>query len=314
MVNYAMAETWLPHEPPPPPAPKSSARRTLVLWVGLIALFVIIYAFVSPSSPGQARSHSESPSTWWIWLVCAGPVVLVVVLFGWHFAASRRFLARQVPAHEAFCDGEYERAAQQFGALAQRYRLNPSLSSLAAYNQARSLIYDGDAAVAVGILLGIERLPSLPINGIRRPVAVDLALAFAIGGDLDKAQRWLEAARERSAGIDPGHEYARLAEIEGLLLCRAAKFEDAIRHYDATWERMQSRLTVRDMRAVWLLRAFAVASISGPRDGAAAEIWLRLLRATQPGPLDWLTGHWPELAAFATREVAPAVRAAESRA
>jgi len=52
-----------------------------------------------------------------------------------------------------------------------------------------------------------------------------------------------------------------------------------------------------------LLRAFAVTGISAPRDSAAAESWLRLLRATPSGSFTWLTAHWPELAAFVAHDV-----------
>ena len=87
------------------------------------------------------------------------------------------------------------------------------------------------------------------------------------------------------------------------MLCRAGKFEDAIRVYDETWQRLESRLPVRAMRAVWLLRAFAVTGISAPRDSAASENWLRLLRATPSDSFTWLTAHWPELAAFVAHDV-----------
>lgn len=83
------------------------------------------------------------------------------------------------------------------------------------------------------------------------------------------------------------------------MLCRAGQLADAIRHDDETWERLESRLAVRDMRAVWLLRAFAVSGVAGLREGAAAEPWLRLLRTPHTSSLAWLTAQWPELATFA---------------
>jgi tetratricopeptide (TPR) repeat protein len=305
VVNFIMAETWLPTEPSPPPPQKSRARRTLYVWVALMVFFWFVYSYFS-SSPGAARGahRDQDPSQLWTWLLCIGAFALPTVTFLWMLGGSRRYNALQRPAFEALGDGQNARAAQLFSDIARRYRAKPNMGPFAAYNHAVALLRAGDSSAAVGVLLGIERWPGLAITGIRRLVAIELAVAFAIGGDVDKAQRWLEAARERPADFsDPGLEYAHVAYAEGLVLCRAGKFEDAIRVYDEAWQRLESRLPVRTMRAVWLLRAFAVTGISAPRDSAAAESWLRLLRATPSGSFTWLTAHWPELAAFVAHDV-----------
>jgi tetratricopeptide (TPR) repeat protein len=303
MVHFAMAETWLPQEPPPAPPPRSAARRTVFLWLGFIALFLIIYAVMDSSSSSThagPRTHDDGALPWWLWALCVGCFAVPTGLFVWLIGTSRRFNTQLGPAYKALGDGDHARAAQLFGDLARRFRAKPNVWPAAAYNQAHALIRMGDSAAAVGVLLGIHRMPDLGIDGIRGLAALQLARAFAIGGDLDKAQRWLDAGRTGHAAFgDPGQEYAQRADVEGLVLCRAGKLEDALRHYDQTWERLQSRLTVNNMRAVWLLRAFAATSVSSPRHAAAAETWLRLLRATNPGSLAWLTDHWPELAAFA---------------
>jgi hypothetical protein len=318
MVNFAMAETWLPQEPPPPPRHKSRAGRTLLMWIVLILVFISIYSFMS-ESPGDASHvrHAEASSQWWIWALCVGLFALPTGLFVWLLGSSRRYNALQRPAFEALGDGQNARAAELFGALARRYRAKPNLGPLAAYHQAVALIRTGDSAAAVGVLLGIERWPGIAIVGLRRIVAAELSRAFAIGGDVDKAQRWLEAARKRPAEFaDPGLESVHLAYVGGLVLCRAGKLAEAIRHYDETWHRLESRLPVREMRTVWLLRAFAVSGISSPRESAASETWLRLLRATPSSSFTWLTAHWPELAAFVAHQVSetPIRAAADARA
>lgn len=300
-----MSETWTPREPSSPAAPTSRARRTIVLWVVLLAFFLVIYiGFDESPTPGRELTSDPAPSLLWVWGLGALCFALPTAVFLWHIGGSQRFTSQQGPALEALGDGQYARAAQLFGDLAQRYRARPNLGLLAAFNQGFALIRAGDSAAAVGVLLGIERWPNLTADGARRLAALELARAFAIGGDVDKARRWLDTARERRALFgDQGHEYARLAEVEGLVLCRAGAFDDAIRHYDRTWERLQSRLTISDMRAVWLLRAFAARCTSAPRDAAAPAPWLDLLRATQPGSLAWVTATWPELAAFAEQEL-----------
>jgi len=209
-----MAETWLPEEPSlsfAPPSPARARRRTLLLWIILTVGFVSIYGWFD-SAPrathGAATTHASSSGTW-PWLVIVVPVVLVVGMFLWSLSGSRRFNAQQKPGLDAMSDGQYARAAQLFGAAARRYRTKPNFAALATYNQGHALIRAGDAAAAVGLLLSVERSPLPQLAGLSALIAVDLARAFAIGGDLDKAERWLEAARTRHAwqpgGIDRRH-------------------------------------------------------------------------------------------------------------
>lgn len=310
-----MAETWLPHEPPQPPKPVSAAQRRLrivLLWIVLIVVFAAVYSRYEPSrrsSHEVAASEDDSSGTW-RWLVIGGSVVLVVGTFLWTLSGSRRFNARQKLGLDAISDGRYAHAAQLLGDLARRYRTKPNFALVATYNQAFAVIRAGDSAAAVGLLLRIDRWPLPQLEGLRGPVALELARAFAIGGEVEKAERWLDTARTRLENDHRANHDVAIALVEGLIRCRAGRFEEALRHYDDSWQRLQARLTVRDMQEAWLLRAFAVSKTSAPRDGAAAEPWLRLLRGTEPGSLAWLTRHWPELEVFVDHEV----RTASARA
>ena len=283
----------------------------VILWVVLVVLFVGIYARYEPS-PSRPGAHTDgSSSDAWRWLTIGGPIVLVVALFLWNLSGSRRFNTRQRAGLDAISDGQYTRAAQLLGDVARRYRAKPALALAATYNQAFALIRAGDSAQAVGLLLRIDRWPLPQLDGMRALVALELARAFAIGGDVEKAERWLDAARSRLSDrrIDQG---TSIAAVEGLIRCRAGRFEDALRHYDDTWQRLEAKLSVRDMQEAWLLRAFAVSKTSAPRDAAAAEPWLRLLRGTEPGTFAWLTRHWPELEAFVDHELGASTRAGAS--
>jgi hypothetical protein len=82
------------------------------------------------------------------------------------------------------------------------------------------------------------------------------------------------------------------------VLCRQGHVEEALRHLEEVWRRLESSLTVVSMREAWLLRAFAIATTSTPRDSGAAETWIAMLRTAAPGNLEWLTARWPELATF----------------
>ena len=292
MVNSGMAETWLPEEPPAQKPPRSKLRRTLFTWLGLIAFFIIIYAMfdTSPNASGAAKDFAGLGQVL-VWVV---PAAVMIGIFVWTVSGSRRFNARQAPMLAALEDGQYARAAEQFGALARRYRTKPGLASVASYHQGFALIRAGDAAAAVGVLLGVERRIELGVDGARRLAAIELARAFAIGGDVEKATRWLDEARRRGADLS-----GDLLIIEGMVLCRAGRFEDAARHFDDTWTRIEARTHLRGMRDAWLLRAFAVAGTSTPRNSGAIEPWLHLVRTTTPSSFAWLTAHWPALATFA---------------
>jgi tetratricopeptide (TPR) repeat protein len=283
-----------------------------ILWIVLVIGFAAIYSRYEPSRRSKqevAHSENDSSSTW-RWLVIGGSVVLVAGTFLWTLSGSRRFNARQKPGLDTISDGRYAHAAQLLGDLARRYRTKPNFALVATYNQAFAAIRAGNSAAAVGLLLRIDRWPLPQLGGLRGPVALELARAFAIGGEVEKAERWLDTARTRLENDPRGNHEEAIALVDGLIRCRAGRFEDALRHYDDSWQRLQAKLTVRDMQEAWLLRAFAVSKTSAPRDGAAAEPWLRLLRGTEPGSLTWLTRHWPELEVFVDHEV----RAASARA
>lgn len=292
MVNCGMAETWLPEAPPAQKPPMSKWRRTLFTWLGLIALLTIVYAMFD-RSPNASRAAKEFAGLVQV-LVWVVPAAVVIGMFGWALRGSRRFNARQAVALAVLENGHYARAAEQFGALARHYRARPGLASVASYNQGFALIRAGDAAAAVGVLLGVERGIQLRDDGARRLAAIELARAFAIGGDVEKATRWLDEARDRGADLS-----GDLLTVQGMVMCRAGRFEDAARHFDDTWTRIESRTHLRGMRDAWLLRAFAIAGTSTPRDTGAIEPWLHLIRTTTPSSFAWLTAHWPALATFA---------------
>lgn len=294
-------EDWLPHEPPAAPPARNGAVKTVAIWLILSVMVIAIYSFASaPDDLGVGYAYQPSGySGWWIAGAVAITVAVVVGLLVWFVGGAKQYNERAAPGLEAIAEGKYAQAAEMFAQLARRYRAKPNHTAVASYNHGYALMRLGDTPAAVGVLLGVERNLKLTFGGARRLAAMQLARCFALAGDLDKAQRWLDATRTRPAGIsDPVHDRALFEAVEGLVLCRQGKLDEARSHYEACWARFSAYLPVNQMMEVWLLRAYVISASSTPRDAGAAEPWLRMLRSTPPGALDWLTARWPELATF----------------
>jgi hypothetical protein len=293
-----MAEDWLPHEPPAPEPAPTSVRKTVVIWLILIVMFIAIFMLMNANDPSPVERSGYSG--WWIGVGIAATVGVVILLLVWVAGGTKQFNERAAPGLAAIAEGNFTQAAQLFEQLAKRYRAKPNFAAVAHYNRGYALMLSGDTAAAVGVLLGVERTPKLAAGGVRRLAATQIARCFALAGDVDKAQHWLDATRRRGAGMtDPIHDQAVLAALEGLVLCRQGKLDEARAHYESVWPRLCAYLAVNQMAEVWLLRAFAIAAGGTPRDAGGAEPWLRLVRSAPAGVIDRITVRWPALATFA---------------
>ena len=291
-------EDWLPHEPPAPEPAKQSAGKTLAIWLVLVVMFIAIYVLTSAGDPYTAQQAGYSG--WWIAVAVAVTVAVIIVLLAWFVSGAKQYNERAAPGFAALAEGNFAQAATLFEALARRYRTKPSYAAVARYNHGYALMLAGDTAAAAGILLGVERTPKLASGGVRRLAMTQLTRCFALAGDVEKAQRWLDATRTRPAGIsDPVHDQALFEAVEGLVLCRQGKLDEARALYEQAWPRLCAYLPVNQMTEVWLLRAFAIAAGGAPRDAGGAEPWLRLVRSAPAGIVERITARWPELATFA---------------
>lgn len=301
-----MAEDWLP-EPPPPPVPKSSTSRTLLIWLVLVGIFIAIYAMYSetPGAPGGERASGFSG--WWILVAFAAGVMLLVGILAWQYGANRRFNAGAWAANEELAKHRPAQAAELYGALAARAGGRLQTRAIALFNRGIALLNAGDSAGAVGALIGAERTKPVINPALRQRTATELARAFAIGGDLAKAERWLDEARTREpAEQGPLEAAGRTAIVEALVRCRQGRFDDALAVLEREWIGIEHFSPLPALWDAWLLRAFALASTTGPRDSGTVEPWLRLVRGTaRPGTFGWMAARWPELATFlATHDLA----------
>ena len=296
-----MAEDWLPREPTPSP-PRNQSARTFFIWAILILIFVAIYHLFSEPDHVAGKHPGMMVSTGYAggWIILAA-IVGIATPFGllfWILRGSTRFNACQRPALEAIAQGDYARGVALLREILPRYRSRVTYWTTASYSLGYALTRAGDSAAAVGVLLGIERRPSNRINGLRKFVAIELARAFAIGGDVDKASKWLDAARKRTGDV---RSDASVEAVHGLVLCREGHFDEALAHYEQTARQLEASLTAEQMCEAWLLRGFAIASTTTPRESGTADAWMQLVRAA-PGEIAWLTAHWPALATFATSQ------------
>lgn len=300
---------WQPEAPKTSQKPPSQARRTLVIWAVVVAMFVVIYAMFDDK--GAAPAKASGYSGIWIWAAGLLGLAIPVVFVALQLRGHRRFNAAQVPGLEALAKGEPARAADLFAELARACRGRPSHHAVASYNYGYALLRAGESAKAVGVLLRVENTPGVQVGGVRLLAPVALARAYAIGGDVAKARAWLDIAKARPLADNVVYGRAILASVEALVRCREGKYAEALAVLDESWQIIENFLSLDLCAEPWLVRAFCVAMQSTVRDAAAAERWLRALRILSPEQSRWLTLHWPELEQFAVAN--DLVRAAPAR-
>jgi hypothetical protein len=126
------------------------------------------------------------------------------------------------------------------------------------------------------------------------------ALAYALRGEADLAQRWREAAEERKKNApDPATVSGLLAFVDAVLDVRVGRYESFSKWVDERWQKLEGALTARTMRPLRLLRAYAVAQGStGPRNAGAVELIVAPLQPARPGEFAMFEASWPEIHGF----------------
>jgi len=117
-----------------------------------------------------------------------------------------------------------------------------------------------------------------------------LALAFALTGELAAARSWLQA------GALSGHEPSPLVHLALALRGTEPAFDPSA-WLQEQWPRVELSCDARTGRELRLLLAFAA-----ERDGRGdLESWLAAARPSRPGEYDCWGARWPELRAFLER-------------
>ena len=301
------------------PAKKHNPRKTLVLWVILIVMFLAIWQFLSPEArkdPSHGVQHARSgevvaveacppaPSSWWGGTVSVvlptGIVVLLAYLFLRAYGQSAAFAAAQEPGRLAMAQGRFAEASAKFQATLPLFAKQPLYRAVLVINVADAELRAGRFDSAIAACAEIERSRTMLFgSSVRMRIATLSAITYALRGDVAAAERWAADARGRIAKTREdrmGHA-AYLCLAEAMIACRRGDSAGAIALVDARWNELRYSLNADSMRVVEVVRAFAEAQGGVRAMNTVAERLVRV-EPVAPGELAYLGAEWPEMKAF----------------
>jgi hypothetical protein len=302
------AETvaFLPEpDPVPPSRTKRTAARTLFLWVLLIIMFLAIWQFLQPS--GQAHPQPAlpacEPQAWSTNLFTFVPIVLGGLFFWWFFHTYRQsldFNLSQERARMALAEGHVREAIDALSRLATAHARRPAYESAALVSLAHAQLWAGRFDDAIATLSRIEK--TRRVIGASQPrtlAAAHLAFAYAIGGQLDAADRWAGEVRARLAKNRDDRLLvgAHLRLAEATVAIRRGDVERGAAMLDERWSLLREALSARAMRVAEIIRAFADAG-GGVREYHRVGERLVRIEPTSPGEMAFLGARWPQMNGF----------------
>ncbi len=300
----SVPDPFLPsfEEPAPtPPAQKRQARKTLVLWLLLIAMFVGIWMALDDKTPRPRPPACESQWSPGAIAVTVLPLGLVAAFLGyiaWVSRRTTRYNRAQEPASLAYLTGHFDEAVRLFRAL-EPHQGGHAARLYVHYHVASALFEKGDLDGALPEAIAAERGGKPFAGDIRVRSAILLAMIYGARGDLAAADQWAKEARARLPKVhDRIFVGALLRVAEALCQVRAGRYADGIATLDADAAVLAASLSLSKMRIVWLLRAFSLSQGESPRTVGQATPHLQLLRGTQGASLAYLGVRWPELRDF----------------
>ncbi|HEY3444882.1 MAG TPA: hypothetical protein VGK67_00905 [Myxococcales bacterium] len=273
----------LPEEPHLRPG-SIDLRRRLLLWVGLPALLCAGWAL---AGGGQQVSGSMAL------LVLAGFAALATALFWLSARQQLDFTQANAAASTRVYEGKLAQACAAFEANARRYR-SPALHALSVFNLADTELQRGNLRRALSLAAGVATHRSL----LRSPMVASsapslVAACYALLGELENAKAWMPVAQRAAATT--AIEVSRVPEA--IIACREGRFADVSRMYRERRRAIEAALAGEDLRALRLMRAYAMASDPGATEKERAEA-IAMGRPGAPGECDYLAAAWPELGEF----------------
>lgn len=306
MSNHA--RPYLPEpQVTPAPTPKGNAKKTLVLWIVLIVMFLAIWQFLSPS-PGETSATPQLPpceSSWspWMTVVMLTPLGGFIAFWMWFlrtYQQSIDYAIMQEPGRIALAERRYADAAKIFLDTATKHRKRPVYEAGAMRDLGLAEMWSGRFDEAIAAYVKVERAAGVLFSsGIRTLAAVDLALVNALAGDLPTATRWASEGRDRLAKNKDQRfgTAATLCLAEAIVSMRQGHLAEATALLEKNWLPLREACNANLMRAIEVVRAFAEAGGGVREYNTVAE---RLVRVAPvlPGELTFLGAKWPEMRAF----------------
>ncbi|MFT5992430.1 MAG: tetratricopeptide (TPR) repeat protein [Bradymonadia bacterium] len=196
--------------------------------------------------------------------------------------------------------GDVHRAAGIFEQLIASSRGVPAYHALFVYNRGVAFLRAGEFDRALSLFtaalssgwLDNERMPFRPM------IFSGMATAHALRGDIGAAQAWI---RDAHAIISDAKRGA-LLPADVIAALRSGRPGDAIAMMDSGWASAEGVLSPVQLRALKLLRAFAL-EFGPANDVRDAEIQ-RLIDSVHPHPagaFQYVGAAWPEFQAFLRR-------------
>ncbi len=272
------------------PKRRISSFKAGFLWGLVISVSVGTFAVASDSPPSSTVVYGGVGGL--LALYCVVQVMLDT-------RQMRRFAAENNAAIAMLVRGEHQRAHAVFWAWAERTRM-PYVNAVARYNVATVLVHRGELEHAIETYIDSEVHfeKALKRAALYRTSAVEIAYAYALLGNTDKATEWLKHADDRKNAHPTMPSFvAQNVSARALLECRSGRPAEAARLLDDSWNECEALLAGASLRSLRVIRAFAQAT-ADVRNAGVAERTLSDMRPAYDGEFDFLGVAWPEMAAF----------------
>src|SRR5262249_22249222 len=169
----------------------SQPRKTLILWLLLIVMFLAIYHLFHSRAPARGHARPGSSASWPFTWTTIVPVVLVGGLMFLAFRRRTRFNRENAEGVALLNKGAVNRAAEIFEGLVTRYRWPRDLRSTARFNAGIAQLRLGQLARARELLTPIAKGNA---DTLSAAAAAELAAVLALAGQVDEAAAWLAKA------------------------------------------------------------------------------------------------------------------------
>jgi tetratricopeptide (TPR) repeat protein len=296
-----MAEVLLPKNV----ATLASSRRrrvmmkTVLLWIGLIALCMVIYQLRGGSLATYHRAApAPDPSPLLERLLTSMmPVLAVAAVFFFllrRLRVSPNFVRDTHVAADLLQRGELEQAAARYEDMLERYRKRGAERGFAANGAGYVAMRRGRFDEAIERYRESEA-GKINYDAIRLVNAAQLAVLYALRGDLAAAETWLAEVRDRAKN-QPIERHELLPDV--LFLCRRGQWDEAARKLDTELPLAEGALNGDQLRILRVLRLFVRTQRSSLRDAGALEMEAASLRPARSGLYAWLGAEWPEMQQF----------------